>query len=94
MWLNAIVIVETPGIDESQRQSLHAAMARRGWERTGREGYSASFANVDSDDAVVKLVEQDVQQSAYVAGVSDFDSVCMLSENPVLEEIRKEFGGF
>lgn len=88
-----MVIVETPGIDESQRAVLSAAMARRGWEPSGREGYLASFTHAESDAAVVKLIERDVQQSAYVAGVTEFDSVCMLSENPVLEELHREFGG-
>jgi hypothetical protein len=86
MWVDALVIVATPGKTPFDRRVLDAAMERRGWEKSGSEGYSASFLNPESDSAVVQVVEQDVKQAVYVAGVEDFEAVCLLSDAFALEQ--------
>lgn len=80
MWIDALVIVSTPGLGPRDRRVLDAAMERRGWERAGEESYSASFTNPESDESVVNKIEQDVKRAVYVAGVEHFDAVCLLSD--------------
>ncbi|MCA9055434.1 MAG: hypothetical protein KDA75_16450 [Planctomycetaceae bacterium] len=80
MWIDALVMLSTPEASDFERRVLDAAMERRGWEKSGSEAYKASFTNPQSDEQIVQQVEQDVRASIYVAGITSFDSVCLLSD--------------
>ncbi len=90
MWVDALVIIATPDHKPEERRTLDAAMLRRGWDRSGPEGYTASFTNPQSDQSLVKLVEQDVRQAVYVAGINHFDAVCLLADTLDSEEYESE----
>lgn len=80
MWVDALVILKTSANSILDRGGLDAAMHRRGWEKSGTESYVTSFINPQSDESIVNQIEQDVHQAVYVAGLSDFDAVCLLSD--------------
>jgi len=80
MWVDVVVMIETPAADDVQRRVLSAAMERRGWEPAGANRFHASFTHVERDEAVVRKVEQDVKEAVYVAGIVEFDAACLLSD--------------
>jgi hypothetical protein len=80
MWVEALVFVETPGATAPQRRSFDAAMGRRGWEPAKTDSFRSGFTDVESEERIVKLIEQDVRESAYVAGIADFEAACLLSD--------------
>lgn len=83
MWVDVLILLETPDADAYQQRVLCAAMERRGWEVHGPGAFKASVLETESDEAVVRLVEQDVNQAVYVAGVTLYDGVCFLSDADV-----------
>lgn len=80
MWIDALVFVDTRNAGTLERRILDAAMERRGWEKSGSGGYATSYIDPQSDEAIVNEVEQDVKQAVYVAGITQFDAVCLLSD--------------
>jgi hypothetical protein len=80
MWVDALVILTTVEANSGSRSALDAAMERRGWEKSGPEGYESSFTSPRSDASIVQEIEQDVRQAVYVAGLGQFEAVCLLSD--------------
>ena len=89
MWIDAVVMITAPDASRLEQRVLDAAMQRRGWEKAGDESFKASFTNVESDNRLVQMIEQDVREAVYVAGINSFDSVCLLSDPLASDE---EFG--
>jgi len=81
MWLDVTLLVTLLGNDASRRNQFDTAMLRRGWSKDPQadDAYRAGMTDVGSDDDVVQLCERDVKQSAYVAGVSQFQATCLIA---------------
>lgn len=92
MWIEALVFIETPETDEQRRQSFEAAMGRRGWERSGTDSFRLGFTDVSSDERIVQIIERDVKQAAYVAGIAEFDAACLLSDGALSTSIAEHLG--
>lgn len=81
MSVDAILIVTLENDGENRRTSFDTAMSRRGWWKMADTDncYRVGFINAGDDDAVVKICERDVRESAYVAGVEQFDATCVIA---------------
>jgi hypothetical protein len=81
MPVDVTLIVSLLGPDAGRRDEFNRAMARRGWwlRDKSTDSYRVAFEAVDSDEQVVQVCEQDVKQSAYVAGVSRYQATCLIS---------------
>jgi hypothetical protein len=81
MWLDVTLLVTLLGNDATRRKQFDTAMLRRGWSKDAQadDAYRAGLTDVESDDDVVQVCEHDVKQSAYVAGVSQFQATCLIA---------------
>ncbi len=75
-----MVFVRAPAADSAQLLALDEAMRGRDWEGGLHIGYRASFVNTSMDEPLVRLIEQDVKESAHIAGISGYDAVCLLAD--------------
>lgn len=53
-------------------------MRRLDWELAGDGSFRASYTHVESDDALVNLVEQDFKQAVRSAGIDRYEAICLL----------------
>jgi hypothetical protein len=90
MPVDVTLIVSLLGPDADRRDQFNRAMARRGWwlRDKSADSYRVAFDAVENDEQVVQVCEQDVKQSAYVAGVSRYQATCLISA----DEPRPESG--
>lgn len=91
MRVDVLILLETPEADDDQRRVLCAAMQRRGWEVHPLNAFQAGLTGVEDDEEVVKLVERDVKEAVYVAGVTLYKGVCLLSDGGVGSDSDPEF---
>jgi hypothetical protein len=81
MPVDVTLIVSLLGPDADRRDEFNRAMARRGWWLRDKSAdcYRVALEATESDEQVVQVCEQDVKQSAYVAGVSRYQATCLIS---------------
>ena len=81
MFVDVILIAELEDCADDRRKSFDTAMVRRGWWRLEDSecGYRIGFSNAANDAEIVQICERDVQESAYVAGVKEFDATCLIA---------------
>jgi hypothetical protein len=81
MPVDVTLIVSLLGSDADRRNEFNRAMVRRGWwlRDNSADSYRVAFDAVENDDQVVQVCEQDVKQSAYVAGVSRYQATCLIA---------------
>lgn len=81
MWVDVSLLVTLLGDDDTRRLAFSRAMARRGWHASPDtpDTYRVAFSDPENDDEVVQVCTRDVQNSAYVAGVSRFQATCMIA---------------
>lgn len=82
MLTDVILIVTLEHSDDDDRcKSFAVAMSRRGWWRMPDTelGFRIGFSNASHDEEIVQICEQDVRESAYVAGAGQFDATCLIA---------------
>ena len=90
MWVEAAVFVETPEASADQPHRFDAAMHRRGWESSGTDAFRTGFTDVQSEEQTVQAIEQDVRQSAYVSGISNYEAACVLSDGALATSMAED----
>lgn len=88
MWAEVVLIVSLPGADDYRRGVFERAMQHRRWVPIpgSPDAWRVDFANVRRDSEVVKICEHDIKESAYVAGVSGFQAVCLMSDGETVAD--------
>ena len=81
MWVDVSLLVSLLGDDAARRTAFSRAMARRGWHASPEapDTYRVAFSDPENDEEVVQVCARDVQNSAYVAGVSRFQATCLIA---------------
>ena len=85
MWVDVSLLVTLLGDDNERRAAFTRALERRGWSVSADapDAYRVSFREPPSDDEVVNICTRDVQDSAYVSGVTQYQASCMLAGDAV-----------
>jgi hypothetical protein len=85
MWVDVSLLVTLLGDDNERRAAFSRAMTRRGWQASpdAPDTYRVSFSEPENDDEVVQICTRDVQDSAYVSGVSRFQATCLIAADSV-----------
>jgi hypothetical protein len=85
MWVDVSLLVTLLGDDGVRRPEFTRAMRRRGWNHSPDfpDTYRVSFSEPGTDEEVVQICTRDVQNSAYVAGVSQFQATCLIANDSI-----------
>jgi len=85
MWVDVSLLVTLLGDDRVRRAEFTRAMRRRGWNHSSEspDTYRVAFSEPDNDEEVVQVCTRDVQDSAYVAGVSRYQATCLIAADSI-----------
>lgn len=85
MWVDVSLLVTLLDDDDVRRPEFTRAMRRRGWNYSPDfpDTYRVSFAESENDEEVVQICTRDVQNSAYVAGVSRYQATCLIAADSI-----------
>lgn len=81
MWVDVSLIVSLLGGDAARRAPFTQAMERRGWVAPAEHSdtYRVAFREAPGDEEIVRICTRDVQESAYVAGVANYQATCLIA---------------
>jgi len=83
MWVDVSLLVTLLGDDNERRAGFSRALLRRGWSTSEEspDAYRVAFQDPAGDDEIVQICTRDVQDSAYVAGIANYQATCLISGN-------------
>lgn len=81
MWVEVSLLVTLLGDDNERRAAFSRALERRGWSTSAEspDAYRVAIREPEGDEEIVKICARDVQDSAYVAGVAQYQATCLIA---------------
>lgn len=86
MWVDVSLLVTLLGDDVERRAAFSRALERRGWSTSPEtpDSYRVAFREPESDEQIVHICTRDVQDSAYVSGVAQYQATCLIATDDLI----------